>query len=35
MRWVVNVLKSGPNISVPNKRNDTKLNLFDINEKLA
>ena len=31
----VNVSKIGPEISGPTKRQDTQLNLFDINETLA
>ena len=31
----VNVLKNGPKISDPNNRQDTQLNLFDINGKLG
>ena len=32
---VVNLLKNGPKISDPTKRQDTQFNLFNINGKLA
>ena len=35
MWWAVNVLKSGPKILDPTKRDDAKLNLFDINGTLV